>query len=99
MALNRLGLLVHLINMIHEMEVEGITIDRTPLTQYIYDTEGFEELRKLDARFPGILIQPERRVPQGKTGSPLIRLAVYDLLLRALTIQRQKLDDRLAHAI
>ena len=39
--------------MIHEMEVEGITVVRTPLTQYIYDTEGMEGLRKLDDRFPG----------------------------------------------
>ena len=81
------------------MEVEGITIVRTPLTQYIYDTEGMEGLRRLDARLSGILIQPERGVPQGDTGSPLIWLAVYDILLRALTIQRQQLNDRLAHAI
>ena len=58
-----------------------------------------EGLRRLDAQFPGILIQPERGVPQGDTGSPLIWLAVYDILLRALTIQRQHLKDRLAHAI
>ena len=81
------------------MEVEGFTIVRSPLTQYIYDTEGMEGLRQLDAQFPGILIQPERGVPQGNTGSPLIWLAVYNILLRALTIQRQQLKDRLAHAI
>ena len=85
--------------MIHEMEVDGITIVRTPLTQYIYDTEGMDGLRKLDAQFPGILIHPERGVPQGDTGSPLIWLAVYDILLRALTIQRQQLADRLAHTV
>jgi hypothetical protein len=56
-------------------------------------------LRRLDAQFPGILIQPERGVPQEDTGSPLIWLAVYDILLRALTIQRQQLNDRLAHTI
>ena len=44
MALNRLGVPANLINMIHAMEVEGITIVRTPLTQYIYDTEGMEGL-------------------------------------------------------
>ena len=81
------------------MEVDGITIVRTPLTQYIYDTEGMNGLRKLDAQFPGILIHPERGVPQGDTGSPLIWLAVYDILLRALTIQRLQLADRLAHTV
>ena len=38
MALNRLGVPANLINMIHAMEVEGITIVQTPLTQYIYLT-------------------------------------------------------------
>jgi len=52
MALNRLGVPANMINMIHSMEVEGITIVRTPLTQYIYDTEGMEGLRRLDAQFP-----------------------------------------------
>jgi hypothetical protein len=56
-------------------------------------------LRRLDAQFPGILIHPERAVPQGETGSPLIWLAVYDILLQALTIQRKQLNDRLAHTI
>ena len=36
MALNRLGVPANMINMVHEVEVEGITIVRTPLTQYIY---------------------------------------------------------------
>jgi hypothetical protein len=99
MALNRLGVPRNIINMVHEMEVEGITIVRTPLTQYTYDQEGMEGLRKLEAQFPGILIHPERGVPQGDTGSPLIWLAVNDILLRALTIQRQQLQDRLAHAV
>jgi hypothetical protein len=56
-------------------------------------------LRKLDAQFPGLLIQLERGVPQGDTGSPLIWSAVFDILLRALTIQRQQLADRLAHTV
>ena len=69
MALNRLGVPANMINMIHSMEVEGITIVRTPLTQYIYDTEGMEGLRRLDAQFPGILIQPERGVLKGTQGA------------------------------
>ena len=69
MALNRLGVPANMINMIHVMEVESITIVRIPLTQYIYDTEGMEGLRRLDAQFPGILIQPERGVPQGTRGA------------------------------
>ena len=93
MALNRLGVPRNVINMVHEMEVQGVTIVRTPLTQYIYDQEGME------AQFPGILIHPERGVPQGDTGSPLIWLAVYGILLRALTIQRTQLQDRLAHTV
>ena len=50
------GVPANMINMVHDMEVEGITIVRTPLTQYIYDTEGMEGLRHLDAQFSGILI-------------------------------------------
>ena len=65
MALTRLGVPANMINMVHSMEVEGITIVRTPLTQYIYDTEGRAGLRRLDAQFPGILVKPERGVPQG----------------------------------
>jgi hypothetical protein len=99
MALNRLGDPQNIINMVHEMEVEGITIVRTPLTQYINDQEGMEGLRKLEEQFPGILIHLERGVPQGDMGSPLIWLAVNDILLRALIIQRQQLQDRLAHAV
>ena len=68
MALNRLGVPANMSNMVHSMEVEGITIVRTPLTQYIYDTEGMEGLRRLDAQFPGILLKPERGVPQGVQG-------------------------------
>ena len=59
------GVPVNMINMVHEMEVEGITIVRTPLTQYIYDTEGMDGLRRLDAQFPGILIQLEREYHKG----------------------------------
>ena len=76
-----------MINMVHAIGFEGITILRTPLTQYIYDTEGMDALRCLDAQFPGILIQLERGVQQVDTRSLLIWLAVYDILLRALTIQ------------
>ena len=72
MALNRLGVPRNVINMVHEMEVEGITIVRTPLMHYIYDQEGMEGLRKLEAQFPGIIIHLERGVPQGDTGSLLI---------------------------
>ena len=50
MALNRLGVPRNVIDMVHKMEVEGVTIVRTPLTQYIYDQEGMEGLRKLEAR-------------------------------------------------
>ena len=56
MAQNRLRVPRNVINKAHEMEVEGITIVQTPLTQYIYDQEGMEGLRKLDEQFPGILI-------------------------------------------
>ena len=47
MALNQLGVPWNVLNMVHEMEVEGITIVRTPLTQYIYDQEGMEGLRTI----------------------------------------------------
>jgi hypothetical protein len=88
MALNRLGVPPNVIRMIHDLEVDGITVVCTLLTKYIYDTEGMEELRKLDERVPEILKHSERGVPQTDTGSLLIWLAVYDTLIRALTIQR-----------
>jgi hypothetical protein len=86
MALNRLGAPLNLIRMIHEMKVDGITVVRTPLTRYINNMEDMEGLRNLDERFSGTLIHPERGVPQGDTGSPLIWLMVYAILLQALTL-------------
>ena len=47
--------LLYVIRMIHEMEIEGVTVVRTPLTQYVYDTEGMKGLRKQNERFPGII--------------------------------------------
>jgi hypothetical protein len=40
MALSRLGVPANMINMVHDYEVKGITIVRTPLTHKIYNTEG-----------------------------------------------------------
>jgi ribosomal protein S15P/S13E len=60
MALNQLEVLQNIIYMVHEMEVEGTTTVRTPLTQYIYDQEGMKGLRKLMAQSSRILIYLKR---------------------------------------
>jgi hypothetical protein len=44
MALLRLGVPNHVIRMIYKMKIEGVTVVRTLLTQYVYDTEGMEGL-------------------------------------------------------
>ena len=75
------------------MEAGSKTVVRTPLTQSILDKEGKPGLHKLTQEAPNAIFTPERKVPQGDTGSPLIWLSEYDILLRAFTIQRNRLQD------
>ena len=75
------------------MEAGSKTVVRTPLTQSILDKEGEPGIQQLTQEVPNAIFTPERGVPQGDTGSPLIWLSEYDILLRALTIQRNRLQD------
>jgi hypothetical protein len=77
--------------MIITMKAESKTAVHTPLTQSILDKEGEPGLHKLTQKVPNAIFTPERVVPD--TGSPLIWLLEYDILLRALTIQRNRLQD------
>ena len=59
--------------------------------------DGLRRLQALGAE--DILLPAERGVPQGDVASPFGWNAVYDILLRALTLQRPTLNDPTAKAI
>ena len=59
--------------------------------------EGLRKRQALGAE--DILLPAERGVPQGDVASPFGWNAVYDILLRALTLQRPTLNDPTAQAI
>ena len=59
--------------------------------------EGLRRLQALGAE--DILLPAERGVPQGDVASPFGWNAVYDILLRAFTLQRPTLNDPTAQAI
>ena len=89
----RLGIPDLISQMINTMEAGSTTVVRTSLTQSILDKEGKPGIQQLTQEVPNAIFTPERGVPQGDTGSPLIWLSEYDILLRALTIQRNRLQD------
>jgi hypothetical protein len=70
-----------------------MTVVRTLLTQSILNKEGKPGLQQLTQEVPNAIFTPERGVLQGDTCSSLIWLLEYDILLRALTIQRNRLQD------
>ena len=78
-----------------------IQLDLTlPISQQAHDRHGIDGLHRLQALGAAdILLPAERGVPQGDVASPFGWNAVYDLLLRALTLQRPTLNDPTAQAI
>jgi Reverse transcriptase (RNA-dependent DNA polymerase) len=73
---------------------------RLPISQHAHDrsgTNGFNRFKALGAE--DILLLAEREVPQGEVASPFGWNAVYDILLRALNLQRTTLNDPSAQAI
>ena len=72
-----------------QLDIEGTTSVRLPVSQFAHDKAGQAELSRLQAiGATDILFPAERGVPQGNVASPFGWNAVYDILLRALTIQR-----------
>ena len=73
---------------------------RLPVSQFAHDKAGHPGLSRLQALGATDIIFPaERGVPQGDVASPFGWNAVYDILLRALTIQRRHIVDPLTQAI
>jgi Reverse transcriptase (RNA-dependent DNA polymerase) len=83
-----------------QLDIEGTTSVRLPVSQFAHDKAGqagpyhLQALGATDVLFPA-----ERGVPQGYVASPFGWNAVYDLLLGALTIQRRHIMDPATQAI
>jgi len=79
-ALRRLGVPTGLIRMMSEVDRGGGTIVRTP-----YAIQAMKQgLRKEDLSF-----QQERGIPQGDVASPMIWVAVFDIVLDALALAEE----------
>ena len=99
MAWNRLGVPKEWVQFLIQLDLESTTV-RLPLSQHAHDRHGMDGLRRLQALgAEDILLPDERGVPQGDVASPFGWNAVYDILLRALTLQRPTLNDPTAQAI
>ena len=100
MAWTRLGVPPEWAQYLIQLDLEGTTTVRLPISQHAHDRSGingFNRLKALGA--DDILLPAERGVPQGDVASPFGWNAVYDILLRALTLQRPTLNDPSAQAI
>jgi Reverse transcriptase (RNA-dependent DNA polymerase) len=83
-----------------QLDIESLTSVRLPVSQFAHDKTGQAGLSRLRALgATDILFPAERGVPQGDVTSPFGWNAVYDILLRALTIQRRSLTDPSTQAI
>ena len=72
------------------LEEGGQTAVRTPYSADIHHRKGLEGLTDPDdLGFPGIF-EAERGTPQGDVSSPTSWTALYDILLRALRLQKQR---------
>ena len=100
MAWTRLGVPPEWAQFLIQLDLEGTTTVRLPISQQAHDRRGIDGLRQLQALgAEDILLPAERGVPQGDVASPFGWSAVYDILLRALTLQRPTLNDPSATAI
>ena len=99
-AWTRLGVPPKWAQFLIQLDLDGSTTVRLPISQHAHDhngTEGLNRLRALGAE--DIFFPAERGVPQGDVASPFGWNAVYDILLRALTLQHHSLNDPTAQAI
>ena len=100
MAWTRLGVPPEWASFLIQLDLDGNTTVRLPISQHAYDRTGLAGLHRLQALgATDILFPAARGVPQGDVASPFGWNAVYDILLRALTIQRRTLPDPAAQAI
>ena len=100
MAWTRLGVPPEWASFLIQLDIDGTTTVRLPISQYAYDRTGTAGLHRLQALGAADILFPATRgVPQGDVASPFGWNAVYDILLRALTLQRRTLPDPAAQAI
>ena len=100
MAWTRLGVPPEWAQFLIQLDLEGTTTVRLPISQQAHDRHGMDGLHRLQALgAEDILLPAERGVSQGDVASPFGWNAVYDILLRALTLQRPTLNDPSAKAI
>ena len=82
-----------------QLDIDGITSVRLPVSQFAHDKAGQTGLARLQAlEATDVLFPAERGVPQEDVASPFGWNAVYDILLRALTIQHHHIMDTLTQA-
>ena len=83
MAWTRLGVPPEWASVLMQLDIEGTTTVRLPISQYAYDRTGLAGLHRLQALGAADILFPAVRGWN----------AVYDILLRALTLQRRTLPD------
>ena len=100
MAWTRLGVPQEWAAFLIQLNIDGTTSIRLPVSRFAHDKAGPEGLSRLHALgATDILFPAERGVTQGDVASPFGWNAVYDILLRALTIQRRQITDTSTQAI
>ena len=100
MAWTRLGVPPEWASFMIQLDIDGTTTVRLPISQHAYDRTGLAGLHRLHALGAADILFPAARgVPQGDVASPFGWNAVYDILLRALTLQRRTLPDPASQAI
>ena len=100
MAWTRLGVPPEWASFLIQLDIDGTTSVRLPVSQFAHDKNGQTGLLRLQALgATDVLFPAERGVPQGDVASPFGWNAVYDILLRALTIQRRHITDPSSQAI
>ena len=83
-----------------QLDIDGSTTVRLPISQHAYDHKELAGLHRLHALGAADILFPAARgIPQGDVASPFGWNAVYDILLRALKLQRQALPDPASQAI
>ena len=100
MAWTRLGVPPEWVSFLIQLDTEGTTSVRLPISQFAHDKAGQPGLSRLQALgATDILFPAKRGVPQRDVASPFGWNAVYDILLRALTIQCRHTTDPSTQAI
>jgi hypothetical protein len=84
----------------HPAKYQRHHICTAPVSQFAHHKAGQAGLSRLQAlKATDVLFPAERGVPQGDVASPFGWNSVYDILLKALTIQRRHIMDSATQAI